>query len=125
MARIVSAAWSIAAVFIAALSGQAIGADIRVQGSEDAVRVEAHDATRSEILAALAGRFALRYRGATDGRGLTTTFEGPLREVVKRVLEGYNYVINTKDDGLDVIVVSPESTAAIPPPPPVRQGRQE
>jgi hypothetical protein len=96
-----------------------------VQGSEDAVRVEAHDATRSEILAALAGRFALRYRGATDGRGLTTTFEGPLREVVKRVLEGYNYVINTKDDGLDVIVVSPESTAAIPPPPPVRQGRQE
>jgi len=125
MARLASAAWSIAAVLVAALPGRAVGAEIRVQGSEDAVRVEAHDATRSEILAALAGRFTLSYHGATDSRGLTATFEGQLREVVKRVLEGYNYVINAKDDGLDVIVVSPESTAAIPPPPPVRHGRQE
>jgi hypothetical protein len=125
MARIASTALSIAAVLVAALPGRAVGADIRVQGSADAVRVEAHDATRSEILAALAGRFALSYRGATDGRGLTATFEGPLREVVKHVLEGYNYVINTRDDGLEVTVVSRESNVALSPPRPVMRGRQE
>ena len=120
-----SAAWFIAAVLVAALPGRAIAAEIHVQGSADAVRVEARGATRSEILAALAGRFALSYRGATDGRALTTSFEGSLREVVKRVLEGYNYVINAKDDVLEVVVVSPESTVAAPAPPPVRRGRQE
>ncbi len=125
MARIASAAWSIAAVLVAALPAGAIGADIRVQGSEDAVRVEAHDATRGEILAALARRFTLHYRGATDSRGLTATFEGPLRDVVKRVLEGYNYVINTTGDGLEVVVLNPGSGVAVPPPRPVPRGRQE
>ena len=125
MARIASVAWSIAAILVVALPGPAIGADIRVQGPEDAVRVEAHDATRGEILAALAGRFALHYRGATDSRGLTGTFEGPLLDVVKRVLAGYDYVINHIGDSLEVVVVSPQSTTAVPPPRPVPRGRQE
>ncbi len=125
MARITSAAWSIAAVLVAAHPGGAVAADIRVQGSEESLRVEAHDATRREILAALAGRFALTYRGETDNRALTATFEGPLREVVKHVLEGYNYVLNTKGGGLEVVVVSPESTTAVPPPRPVPHGHQE
>jgi hypothetical protein len=125
MGKTASAAWVIAAALVAALPGHAAGADIRVTGSADAVRVEANDATRSEILAALAGRFALSWRGTTDSRGLTATFEGPLREVVRRVLEGYNYVINTRDDGLEVVVVSPESGVAVPPPRPVPRGRQE
>ena len=128
VARVASAAaWSIVAVLVAALHGQAVGADIRVQGSRDAVRVEAHDATRGEILAALAGRFALRYRGATDNSPQTATFEGSLREVVRRVLEGYDYVINTnrKDGMLDVLVLSPGSNMAVPPPRPIPRGRQE
>ena len=126
MARLASAAASsLIALLVAALPGHAIAADIRVQGSENAVRVEAHDATRGEILAALAGQFALSYRGTTDSRALTATFEGPLREVVRRVLEGYNYVINTRDGALEVVVVSPESSRAVPPPRPVPRGRQE
>ena len=125
MPRIASVAWSIAASLAVALSGPAIGADIRVQGSEDAVHVEARDATRDEILAALAGRFALSYRGATDSRGVTATFQGPLLDVVKRVLEGYNYVITRTGDSLEVVVVSSESTTAVPPPRPVPRGRQE
>ena len=125
MARIASVAWSIAAVLVAALPGHAASADIRVQGSEDSVRVEARDATRGEILAALAGRFALHYRGATDSRGMTATFEGPLLDVVKRVLAGYDYVINRSGDALEVVVLSPGSTTAVPPPRSAPRGRQE
>ena len=124
MGRVGSAALSIAALLVTAPLGHAIGADVRVQGSVDAVRVEARDATGTEILAALASRFALSYRGSTDSR-FNGTFKGPLREVVKRVLDGYNYVINTRDNGLDVVVVGPASGAAVPPPRPVPKGRQE
>ena len=127
VARLATAAWSIVAALVVALPGHAIGADIRVQGSENAVRIEAHDATRDEILAALASRFALRYRGATDNRTQTVTFEGSLRQVVRRVLDGYNYVMSTnnKDGVLEVVVVSPESDVAVPPPRPIPRGRQE
>jgi hypothetical protein len=124
MGRVGLAALSIAALLVTAPLGHAIGADVRVQGSADAVRVEARDATGTEILAALASRFGLSYRGSTDSR-FNGTFKGPLREVVKRVLDGYNYVINTKNDGLDVVVVGPASAAAVPPPRPVPQGRKE
>lgn len=125
MVRVGSAALSIAALLATAPLSHAIGADVRVQGTVDAVRVEARDATGTQILAALAGRFALRYRGSTDGRGFSGTFEGPLREVVKRVLDGYNFVINTKGDGLEVVVLGPTSAVAVPPPRPVPRGRQE
>jgi hypothetical protein len=124
MGRVGSTALSIAALLVTAPLDHAIGADVRVQGSADAVRVEARDATGTEILAALAGRFALSYRGSTDSR-FNGTFKGPLREVVKRVLDGYNYVINTRDNGLDVVVVGPTSGVAVPPPRPVPKGRQE
>jgi hypothetical protein len=120
----VGPAW-IAALLVTAPLGQAIGAEVRVQGSADAVRVEARDATGTEILAALAGRFALSYRGSTDSHGFTGTFKGPLREIVRRVLEGYDYVINTKDDGLEVVVMGPASGVAVPPPRPIPKGRQE
>ena len=125
MVRVGSATLSIAALLVAVPLSHAIGAEVRVQGSADAVRVEARDATGTEILAALASHFALNYRGSTDSRGFNGRFNGPLREVVKRVLEGYNYVINTKDDGLEVIVLGPASAVAVPPPRPVPKGRQE
>ncbi len=125
MARFACAAVSSAAILLAALHGSALGAEVRVQGSADAVRVEARDATGSEILAALAGHFPVSTRGATTDRRLTGTFEGPLGDVVKRVLEGYDYVINRTGDGLDVTVVSPESATAVPPPRPQPHGRQE
>ena len=53
MVRIASAALFISAV-LASLQASALGADVRVQGSEDAIRVEARDATGTEILGELA-----------------------------------------------------------------------
>jgi hypothetical protein len=125
MVRVGPAALSIAILLVTALPSHAIGGEVRVQGSAAAVRVEARDATGTEILAALGSRFALSYRGSTDGRGFSGTFKGPLREVVKRVLDGYNYVINTKNDGLEVVVMGPASAVAVPPPRPIPRGRQE
>jgi hypothetical protein len=101
----------IAGLFLAALYGGCAFAEIRVQGPEDDVRVEAYGATVAELLAALGEHYAVRYRGAPASSGVTTTFEGPLR----RVLKGNSYVIKGGGDGLEVIVVSLESPAATPP----------
>lgn len=110
-------ALSIAGLLLAALHCACVRAEVRVQGEVRDVRVEAHGATVAEILAALGERFALHYRGTTGDRGLTATFEGPLRRVVARTLDGYNYIIREGGDGLEVIVLSTQSPNAVAQPP--------
>jgi hypothetical protein len=109
----------IAGLLLVALHGHVAGAEIRLQGPADGVRVEADGATVAEILAALGERYAVRYRGAPGSRGITATFEGPLRRVLLRVLEGNDYVIKGDGDGLEVIVVSLGSPDAASPAIPV------
>ncbi len=102
----------IAGLLLATLCGGYVGAEVRVQGSADDVRVEAHGATVAEIFAALGQRFAVRYRGTPASASLTATFEGPLRRVAVRVLEGNNYVMKRASDGLEVILLGPASSTA-------------
>lgn len=124
MVRIASAALFTCAV-LASVQASALGAGVRVQTSEDAVRVEARDATGAEILAALAEHFALTYRGAPASERISGTFEGPLDEIVKRVLDDYNFVISRSSAGLEVVVISRRSDKPLPPPRPTPRGRQE
>ena len=105
----------IAALLLATLHGHGASAEVRVQGSADEVRVEAHGATVAEIFAALGEHFAVRYRGAPADASLTATFEGSLRHVVVRVLEGNDYVITPRADGLEVIVLGRAPSAASSP----------
>ena len=114
-----------AAILLAGLHSSAVGGEIRVQGSLNEVRVEARDATGAEILAALAAHFALSYRGVTASDVVSGTFAGPLDEIVKRVLDGYNFVITRRAGGLEVVVISRRSNQAVPPPRPTPRGRQE
>jgi len=116
MRSLKSVALTIAGVIFAALPANSLRAEIRVQGQAGDVRVEAHDATVAEILAALGERFALRYRGTTESGGVTATFEGPLRRVVGRVLDGYDYVIEPRGDGLEVVVLGAASSHAVSAP---------
>ena len=116
MRGIRSSALPIAGVLLAALHCNDVRAEVRVQGEMRDVRVEAHDASVGEILAALGERFGLRYRGTLGSGGITATIEGPLRQVVARVLAGYNYVIAARSDGLEVIVLSTGSPYAVPAP---------
>jgi hypothetical protein len=89
--------------------------DLRVQTTAQGVRVEAQGATVAEILAALGEHYAVRYRGVPASSVVTAVFEGPLRRVLVRVLNGNNYVIKGGGDGLEVIVVSLGSPAPTSP----------
>jgi hypothetical protein len=109
-----------AQLLLATLHGSCAGAEVRVQGSADDVRVEAHDASVAEIFAALGEHFAVHYRGTPASAGLTATFEGSLRQVVVRLLQGNDYVIKPGGGGLEVIVLGSAPGAATSPAPPGR-----
>src|SRR5262249_8212896 len=85
-----------------------------VQGPADDVRVEANGATVVQILAALGEHYPVRYRGSPQSGGVVETFDGPLRRVLVRVLEGNDFVVKGGGDGFDVIVLSRGSPAASP-----------
>jgi hypothetical protein len=103
---------TIAELLLAIACAHWAGAEVRVQGDAKDVRVEARGATVAEILTALAEHDMVKYRGTPGTNGITATFEGPLRRVLARVLEGNDYVIKRGGDTLEVIVLSPGSPAA-------------
>lgn len=97
---------SIVGLLLAALHCNSVRAEVRVQGPVEDIRLEARDATVEEILAALRARFELHYRGTTLNRRVTANYEGPLRRILARVLDGYDYVVKTNEANIEVIVLS-------------------
>ena len=126
MRGIRSIPFSIVGVLLAALASNSVRAQIRVQGPVENIRLEANDATVEEILAVLRARFDLHYRDTALNRRVTGTYEGPLRRILARVLDGYDYVIGPKGGNIEVIVVStgaPRQARPAPAPPPVVRRR--
>ena len=91
-------------------------AEIHITGSASNVHVDARDATVAGVLAALAERFGLRVFGTVRDRRISADFDGSLRQVIKRVLDGYNYVIGPRGDRIEVMVLGTASSEAVPPP---------
>jgi hypothetical protein len=89
-------------------------AQIRVEGRADAVRMEVVDATLGDVLGALQARFGLRYRsnGALDAVR-TAKLHAPLRRVVARLLEGYDFVITVTPAGIDVLILQQSAVASV------------
>jgi hypothetical protein len=81
-------------------------AQATITGAEDDLTIQARDSSVQEVLAALGTRFGLRYRNITAlDRRIDGTFEGSLRRVVTRLLDGSSYVMSTGGGHIEVIVV--------------------
>jgi hypothetical protein len=89
-------------------------AQVKMEGSQEALHLEVTDARLTDVLNALKGKFNVRYRSndALEGR-ITGSFNGPLRRVVARLLGGYDYVIAISPDGLDALILLQNSTANV------------
>ena len=96
---------SIVALLTAGIASHSARAEVRVQGSIENIRLEARDATITEILNALREHFSLGFRGAPASGTVTASYAGPLRAVLARVLEGYDYVIEPHGSAVEVIVL--------------------
>lgn len=87
------------------LATQPVLAEVKVSGTQEAVRVSASEATTEEIFAALSKQFDFRYRfSASIGKRFTGEFRGSLRRVLTSFLEGSDYVLShSKSGGLTII----------------------
>jgi hypothetical protein len=81
-------------------------AQLQVDGSPEAVHVEARDVTLQEVLSALHDRFGLDFRSddALETRK-TGVFDGPLPRVAARILDGYDFAMKITPQGVDVLVL--------------------
>jgi hypothetical protein len=80
---------------------------VRVAGEPEAVQVDARDASVEEVLAALGTSFGLQFRGAsTLERRIAGTYRGSLQHVVRRLLDGYDFIMKTNLDEIEVMVLS-------------------
>jgi hypothetical protein len=79
---------------LAAGGSNAAHSQVQVDGQPQAVHIEAIDVPLREVFDALQARFNLRYR-TSDGLDtrMTGTFNGPLRRVAARMLDGYDFAI--------------------------------
>jgi hypothetical protein len=90
-------------------------AEVRVQGSAAALQVDARQAKVAEVLSALAGlKVRVRTSIALD-RMVDGAYGGTLGHVLRRLLDGYDFVMAKTDDLTEVVVVGAggEATVAV------------
>ena len=93
--------------------GRTASAEVKIVGRPDAVHLEVRDASLREVLAALQERFNLRYRAADALEAqMTGVFDGPLRRVVARLLNGHDYAMQVTADSVDVLVLASQAPGA-------------
>ena len=91
------------------------GAEVRVQGDIRAIRIDATQSQVSEVLSALGPALNVRYRASIPLEGaIEGTFTGSLREVLSRVLDGFNYFIKAGRHTIEVVVLGKRGEHAIP-----------
>lgn len=99
-------AFAIVCGALLAVSGNAARAQVRVDGSPDAVHVEVRDVPLQEVLAALQAKFNLRYRtDDTLETPKTGIFDGSLPRVTARILDGYDFAMKVTPQGVEVLVL--------------------
>lgn len=78
----------------------------QVSGSPQNVSVDAQNSSLKDILSALGKQFNVHYQSTANlDKQLSGTYEGSLRRVVARLLEGYNFIITTNQDMIEVTVL--------------------
>jgi hypothetical protein len=104
---------AIAVVVLSSGSGAAL-AQVSVEGRREAIRLEVHDATVRDVLAALHDRFDLRYRSSSAlEQRKTGVFNGSLDRVVARILDSYDFAIKITPQGVEVLVLERQGSAAV------------
>jgi hypothetical protein len=97
----------------------AAGADVRVDGTPAAVRVETERAAISDVLSAFAGKFNVTYRSAIPLDAVAdATYAGSFGQVISRLLDGYNYVVKKHGETTEITVFGRRGEVGIPPPAP-------
>ncbi len=95
-------------------------AEVHVAGGPAAIRITTDQDAVSDVLSALGTNFNIRYRAAAPlDAPADATYSGSFRQVLSRLLDGYNYVMKVGRDSTEIIVYGRHGEMLIVPPAPV------
>jgi hypothetical protein len=94
---------------------EATGSTVCVQGGPAAVQLELHRTTIAAALSALFAAYRVSYRSSVQlDEQRDGTYKGPLRHVISRLLDGYNYAIRQENANIEVMVISKKGEQPVP-----------
>jgi hypothetical protein len=112
VARKLAAALALSAVLAGASSPA--DAQVRVEGSIAALRIEATRVPLADVLAALGPALNVQYRTAIALQTeISGSYAGPFGQVIARLLDGYNYVLRNDNGSIEVLVVGRRGERAV------------
>jgi len=106
------ACWMLAGLVIP-LGSLPARAAVEVQGTSASVHVVAHNAKVSEVLRALTDTLeSFRCKETTNlDDVISGSYNGPVEDVLGRLLRGYDYIITTQGTAIDILVVGKSAAA--------------
>jgi hypothetical protein len=95
-----------AALAVVILTAGTVHAEVRVNGDASALQVVATQSNVAEALSALESAFRLRVKTPIVlDRAIDGTFTGPLPQILRRMLEDYDYVIRWQATEIELAVI--------------------
>lgn len=102
-----------AALFAVSVLPSPAAAKTEIQGDIHAVTVRVENASIDETLKALEASFDLRFRAPGPlAKSISGFYQGSLKEVVKRLLNGYDFVLTTRGAAIEVAVTGKSAAPA-------------
>jgi hypothetical protein len=97
------------------LSASVGHAEVRIQGTPGALRIEMENAGIEEVLDALHTSYGLTYRSRVAlGKKISGTYDGSLSTVLGLLLRGTNFVVTRNGETLQVLITSTTSREGMP-----------
>jgi len=94
------------------VAAQPASAATDIEGSPDEVVLRVQNAPIADVLAALAARFKLTYRAPPNlTRQLSGRYSGSLSQVLVRILDDVDYVVDNSNDGIKLVILNPAERA--------------
>jgi hypothetical protein len=94
------------ALLLASLDPADLRAEVRLTGTEDHIILRVDNATVPEIVAGMQSILHVKITLiGTTPRQFTGVYVGPLRQVLSRLLNGINYVVSSRPDGMIVAII--------------------
>jgi hypothetical protein len=100
-----SIAGTVLLIGLGAVGPSNLHAEASVTKQANVTRLEARDASVSEVLKAVGAKYEIRNRNVADlNKSVTGTYVGSVLEIVSDVLAGYDYVVKSASGKLTVII---------------------
>jgi len=95
------------------LSAECAGATAEIEGSANDIVLRVKNAPIRDVLAALAVQFKLTYRAPPNlTRELSGRYSGSLNQVLARILDGTDYVVEASDEEIKLVILNLSGVSA-------------